>query len=173
MGFFKSVSNAVNNVVESVQETAKSVNEKYVDTALDVATLGQRDLVNNMTGGKVDQIEGTLKLNTKDAAALGTDVLRAVLASGSGGAGAMNLSGIIGGSGLDLSKLGETFSGAANKLLNNAINKVTGGSENPVASATNQPQPVVQVVQGKNYLPYIIGGVVLLIGAMFFIFRKK
>lgn len=74
----KSVSRAVKKASKSVSKTvskaaqgASNLSGTVASKTLDVATLGQKDLVNGLTGGAVTSLEGVYRGNSADIARLG------------------------------------------------------------------------------------------------------
>jgi len=182
----KGVGNAVSGAVGGVVAVAKGDSpDKYWDKAgagvnqgisgyVDVVSVGQADTINQYTGGSIDKIKSgyssagnliagkSVNQNLKDQASL-------ILQAGQAYAGTAGVS--LGG--MDVTGLTNNILGGLNAKLQGQGGSSGGASPNPI----NYVQPSQASYNGNvasttNYLPYILIGGIVLIGA-FLVLKKK
>lgn len=179
----KGVGNAVSGAVGGVVAVAKGDSpDKYWDKAgagvnqglsgyVDVVSVGQADTINKYTGGSIDKIKSgygaagnliagkSVNQNLKDQASL-------ILQAGQAYAGTAGVS--LGG--MDVT-------GLTNDILGGLQNKLQGQGGGASPNPINYVQPSQAsyngaVASSTNFLPYILIGGIVLIGA-FLVLKKK
>lgn len=152
------------SIVKSVASSATSVAKAVTGKAVDTLTLGQKDTLNDLTGGKVDLVQGALSFDPASVASL------AKAAAGSATGVDMGLIPSI--PGLDLSGLGDKVGALGNTLLNDQLSKIANKLSPSAVKNDSAPSYQAQAAQ-KSYLPLILGGVAALGIVLLLIFRRK